>query len=318
MLAKEWAFYYLGNSAEYGIPYVASHQAEDFSALSRFGLDVSITETDNNRDTWLATKDSIDRQVPALVWADEFYLPYTAAAKRARHQRRDCHHRHVVIVYGYMEDSYAWVMDSNYYTGGPIPAKDLERARSSREIWPLYADSVADFDQPIANRNKSLQVQSYEAPTDLWDIFRSTIIDYVQRAIEHEDGAAVMGISGGSSAIRQFASELRRLQQPSDRRTTAFLYSLIIGVPAERRLGASLFKAVSEQSTLNGLADLAMEASQISRSWLKIKMLCHNSTLADWDENICGEITERLDGIAEQEAHFVEGLRKIHPLLAKL
>jgi len=297
VLAREWAFYYEGGSKPEEILFSASH-AHRYLGLNLIGFIVEDVELEDSDEAWEIARESIDNGVPLVVSVDPYFLSYWPFKN---------HLLHGVLIYGYEEDSKAWVIDGINAVSykGPVQVDELKRARASTNPIDVYLP----VDNPSPVNNHYLFIEPPSTP----DRTADKIIHYIENARLNafpslDEVDALRGIRG----ITRLGHDLAVTSSPSHY-TSEILYGLwqMMGrVCTEKGLGVSVFKLAHELFDEPAYLKVTRLAEEARRSWWISANLCLKASKR-FDPIILHRLSRRILDIASLEERLFDQLEGI-------
>ena len=293
ILAREWSFYYIDLDHAVAPSLAGTRDSEEFEGLRRSGFEVDVQMFDDSSEAWRASQLAIDAGGPAFVWVDVHHLPYDSRSFMIKHRA------HTLLVYGYEDDSIAWVMDHPSYSG-PIEVSALGMARSSQNPWNPEAPYLSGW--PIMNR--LLRVDPPETPLPMSIVVSNYLDDMVSNA---GDNVLPGYTLQGPKAIERFSDDLRRIVKQGSAGNIfddmELWHRQLLTVIQERQLGSRLLH--SAPSILGDhRSRISQTAKKLSNQWVFARNLCRKA-LAKHDLTIMSQIAAGLSDIAQTEERFL-------------
>ena len=297
ILASRWAITFpKGTTDDLGAISAGNDEIIGVMGLRRAGFRASMVTDKNTDRAWEATRESIDRGMPVVVWTDTSRLPQYVEA------RWTIRAPHGVLIYGYEDDERAWILDSWSPApfNGPMTVNDLKLARSA-----IMPPSI-EVPQEYCLNNAYIRIHRPISPTPLVEIARQ----YIHDALCHADGDATAGYYVGPSAIRHFAriigEALNATWMREEQRDYIYsVYRALRYVVIERRLGGALLESAFEATGDRKLNCASMRSADVERSWAIARNL-FGKTYFSRDIGVLTRLEQRLNDIADAEEQILE------------
>ena len=300
ILASEWAFYYR-RGIHPSHTYISASEVDELEGLRKAGFCVAELETDDADIAWLIVRNSIDRGMPIPISVDPFYLTYWKFKN---------HLDHGVLVYGYENDSTAWVIDgwSAISYKGPVSLSELRKARTSSNTRDIYLPVSESEPRPLNNNYLSI-----DPPRTPQCLPLRKIDTYIEAAIQSGyKSSNEKGIAYGITGIREFASDLSDTAYQNTLSSTTLdkFWRMMGRVWTEKGLGVSLFRVAGELYQDHSIQRASSLAEMERRSWWIAANLCLKASLR-FDHTLLSRLSERMTAIAVIEEQIYEELSKV-------
>ncbi|MCL6449856.1 MAG: BtrH N-terminal domain-containing protein [Acetobacteraceae bacterium] len=299
LYGKDWAFFhYCIPEAEGADLLLSSWRRPEEDFWAEHGVKLRVRATRNPERAWRGVKALLDRQLPAVVLVDPFYLPHSSGYAIR-------HSLHFLIVNGYDPASReVYVADGLFQYRGPLPFSVLAEARAGGGDGYRPDNKWIEIDPPSgpAPGLASLVARALDRNLRAMVGPRPPALSRLMRASLERWGAVRLGV--GLSGIRGFARRLVEAPPPAGRLDALYNQTMAVG---EKRAWHSQFLVYAgETLRLPGLVEAGRVLEPLAQSWSVVRALFFKAARGDPAAEILRRVQKRLYDIADLEERALE------------